>query len=68
MLPIWEGGDAVADHPCLQRGELGPGRRDSGRSPGFPSFYWDQDGGFGGHLTGGWMGASEREATEDLCS
>ena len=28
----------------------------------------DQDGGFGGHRTGGQTGTSEGEATEDLCS
>ena len=28
---------------------------------------WDQDGGFGGHCTGGRVGTSEREATKDLC-
>ena len=26
-----------------------------------------QDGGFGGHRTGGRVGTSEREATKDLC-
>ena len=31
-------------------------------------FKWDQDGGFGGHLTGGRVGTSEREATKDLCT
>ena len=30
-------------------------------------FKWDQDGGFGGHRTGGRVGTSEREATKDLC-
>ena len=62
-----EGGDAVAHQPrSLRRASSEKGRRDSGRSPGFPSF--DQDGGFGGHCTGGRTGASEGEATEDLRS
>ena len=59
--------DEISHQPLTQweRGDVQEGLR---AEPWIsPSIVWDQDGGFGGHCTGGRVGTSEREATKDLC-
>ena len=61
--------DAVADQPCSQTMEIGNGEERLRAEPWISLFFLkDQDGGFGGHRTGGWTGGQVRERPPKTCA